>query len=152
MKMINVTTVLAVCFGSFVGVASMAHAVQPIIIDIEVHNDLADTLQLTSASWSLGDSSPSDFAIMGNALASMGLPSANERKGQVAFSYSTPNGKSCLFSPGHDIKQSFGWFKPIETPIQWAKGKSQGAFLAACSGTVLSNVPGKGYKVKFVME
>ena len=148
MKLINAVTAMAIFFGS----VQVVQAAQSFDVDMQVRNGMPDTVQLTSASWPLGDATPESFALVGGAGHIIGLSYEDETKGQATFSYSAPGGKSCLFTAGHDIKESFGWFKSDKTPYQWAEAKSQGSFVATCTAKVTSYDPGKGYKVKFWMK
>lgn len=148
MKLIDVKMLLsAVLLGGF-GSIQVAQAA-PLAVDVGVNNYLPEGVQLTSANWPLGDRTPADYAISTNVGRDFTVGSGSEKRGVIRFSYSSSGGKSCLFTAGHDLRESFGWFTATQTPYQWADGKSQGNFLATCTGKVVSNTPGKGYKVMF---
>jgi trehalose-6-phosphatase len=133
---------------------AMVSAVQastPVSVTVAIANKTAHDFHLSSASWDLGDETPADFTVPAGVSGDFVIVLNNDQKDEAVFRYSS-GGKTCMFTVGHGLKQSFGWLKPIYTPYQYADATSQGSFAAKCAAAVISLKPGVGYKVNVEMR
>lgn len=152
MKIKNVIYVCIAYLSGYVGLFQTAQAAPSFDVDMQIENRLSDTVHLTGTSWPLSPLKPQDLSVVAGTSKTLGISYDDETKGAATFSYSAGGGRSCLFTAGHDVRESFGWFKPTKTPYQWIKATSQGSFAVICTAEILSYVPGKSYKVKFKIK
>ncbi|MBC3952924.1 hypothetical protein [Pseudomonas folii] len=132
-------------------VAPYARAAGSFQANVKVVNETATPLVLSAANWVLGGVGVDNYAIPGHRTGDISLMFASKKRGALSFTY-TAGDKSCTFKAGHDIRTSFGWFRPAEEPYQWTNAQSDGASKAICKAQLVSHDPDKSYSVRVSIE